>query len=129
MSDGDSPPIVFISQLGTGGDSWRPVIDQLTTGATTVTYDRPGTGDAPGRPAPNIPVSHSGFARELADLLDAGGVTDPAVIVGHSLGGNIAKGVRRARPAAVAGMAFIDRSIPQTFLWPRGRVDRRRPQG
>jgi hypothetical protein len=53
VREGKSPPAVFISQLGTGGESWQPVIDQLGCGCSAVTSDRPGNGDAPPRPAPN----------------------------------------------------------------------------
>lgn len=116
---GAGSPIVLIAQLGTGGDSWKPVVD-LLPGATVVTYDRPGTGDAPGRPAPNPPLPHSAFARELADLLDQRGITQPAVIVGHSFGGNIAKVYAGQHPDRVAGFVFVDSSIPQSFLYPEG---------
>jgi pimeloyl-ACP methyl ester carboxylesterase len=115
---GSSPPIVFIAQLGTGGDSWKPVLDRLESGATTLTYDRPGTGDAPPRPAPNPPIPHSGFARELLELLDAEGINEPAVIVGHSFGGLIARAFAGSYRQRVAGLVFVDASIPQFHLVP-----------
>lgn len=113
---GAGPPVVFIAQLGTEGDSWQPVVD-LLPGITTVTYDRPGTGDAPPRPAPNPPLPHSALARELADLLDRHRVVEPAVLAGHSLGGNIARVYAGLRPDRVAGLVFVDSSIPQSFLY------------
>lgn len=112
------PPIVFIAQLGTGGASWKPVLERLTTTGRTFTYDRPGTGSAPPRPAPNPPLPHGAFARELADLLDAEGITEPAVLVGHSFGGNILRVYASLRPERVAGIVFVDCSIPQSFLVP-----------
>lgn len=110
-------PVVFIAQLGTGGDSWKPVIEQLP-GIWAFTYDRPGTGSAPPRPAPNPPLPHSAFAKELASLLEHHGLTGPAVIVGHSVGGNIARVYAGIHPERVAGMIFVDSSIPQHFLHP-----------
>ena len=114
---GSYPPVVFIAQLGTGGDSWKPVLDRLP-GVAAFTYDRPGTGNAPGRPEPNPALPHSVFARELADLLEQHHLTRPAVVVGHSFGGNIAKVYAGQHPERIAGLVFVDSSIPQTFLHP-----------
>lgn len=118
VTAGSSPPVVFVAQLGIGGDSWGPLLDLLTTGSTTFTYDRPGTGDEPPRPAPNPPLSYGEFARELGDLLDAEGVTEPAVVVGHSFGGLIARAYAIRRPDRVAGLVCVDGSIPQFNLRP-----------
>jgi pimeloyl-ACP methyl ester carboxylesterase len=115
---GSSPPIVFIAQLGTGGDSWKPVIDLLKLGATTVTYDRPGTGDAPGRPAPNPALPYSAFADELVALLDQADISEPVVLVGHSFGGLIARMFADRNPHRLAGMVHVDGSIPRGVLWP-----------
>ncbi|MGK5682463.1 alpha/beta fold hydrolase [Actinoplanes sp. URMC 104] len=51
-----SPTVVFISQLGTDGDSWQPVINLIRSNVPTFTYDRPGTGTRPPRPEPNPPL-------------------------------------------------------------------------
>ncbi|MEV6597699.1 alpha/beta hydrolase family protein [Actinoplanes sp. NPDC051346] len=114
---GEAPPVVFISQLDSGADVWEPVPGKLSTGVTTVTYDRPGTGGAPPRRALYQPLPHSAFAGELADLLDEAAVTEPAIIVGHSFGGNIARLFADRHPARVAGMVYIDCSIPRQRLW------------
>jgi hypothetical protein len=58
ITKGGGLPIALIAQLGCGGDIWKPVVDQLT-GLQVITYDRPGTGNAPPRPAPNPPVPPS----------------------------------------------------------------------
>ncbi len=63
-----------------------------------------------------MPVS--AFAQELAADLDEAGIAGPAVIVGHSFGGNIAKAFAGLFPEQVAGLVFVDSSIPQTFLHP-----------
>lgn len=112
ISTGSNPPTVFISQIGTGGDSWLPVIELLTTDPMAVTYDRPGTGDCPPRPAPNPALRHSAFADELANLLDQHGVTEPAVIVGHSIGSPIARMLADLYPHWIAGMVHVDGPDP-----------------
>ena len=118
ISNGQSPPVVFIAQLGTGGDSWQPVIGLLTCSATTCTYDRPGTGTAPPRPAPNPPLPYSAFADELAALLADHDVVEPVVVVGHSVGDLIVRVFASRYPDRVAGVVHIDGSIPRLNLWP-----------
>jgi pimeloyl-ACP methyl ester carboxylesterase len=114
---GAQPPIVFIAQLGGPGSGWRPVLDQMATGSTTLVYDRPGTGDAPPRPAPNPPLPYSAFAEELATVLDEGNIVEPAVVVGHSIGGHIARAFTSRWPDRCSGLVFVDASIPQFKLW------------
>jgi len=108
---------VFIAQLGGLGQRWRPVLDRLTTGSATFAYDRRGLGDAPPRPAPNPPLPYGVFADELAALLDEHRVVEPAVLVGHSIGGHIARVFAGQLPDRVAGLVFVDASIPQFKLW------------
>ncbi len=110
-------PIVFISALGEPGRYWQPVLD-LLPGLTTVTYDRPGTGATPHRTPPNPPLPYSAFADELATLLDERGVTEPAVIVGHSIGSLIARVYAARHPHRVAGLVHVDGSIPQFHVVP-----------
>lgn len=114
---GIAPPVVFVAQLGTGGDSWKPVLERLP-GVHAFTYDRPGTGSAPPRPAPNPPLPPSAFGSELAALLESKGLTEPAVIVGHSFGGHIARMYAARHPDRVAGLVLVDASIPQFHLMP-----------
>ena len=120
---GNQPTVVFIAQLGTGGSSWRPVIDLFRAGSATFTYDRPGTGNCPPRPTPNPPLPYSVFADELIGLLDDQGISDPAVIVSHSIGCLIARVFAHHHPGRGAGMVFIDGSIPRRSLWPAGPLD------
>jgi len=120
VNAGSSPPVVFISQLGTGGAAWKPVIDLLATSPVTVTYDRPGTGDAPARPAPNPPLPYGAFADELAALLDEHGVSERAVVVSHSVGSLIARVFADRHLRRVAGLVHVDGSIPRLSLWPFG---------
>jgi len=117
LAPGASPPIVFVAQLGAGGDSWKPVLERLRD-VNAFTYDRPGTGVAPPRPAPKAPLPYSVFADELADLLDQHGIAEPAIIVGHSVGSHIARLFAARYPRRLAGFVAVDGSIPQFKLWP-----------
>ncbi|WP_045740829.1 alpha/beta fold hydrolase [Actinoplanes rectilineatus] len=117
ITDGSGPPIVLISQLDSSADIWAPLLPHLD-GLRTVTYDRPGTGSAPPRPAPNPPIPHSGFARELAGLLRWHDVREPAILVGHSFGALIARAYAATWPDRVAGLVIVDGAIPQFHLMP-----------
>jgi pimeloyl-ACP methyl ester carboxylesterase len=118
MRAGAPPLIVFVSALGYSGESWKPVVDRLP-GAAVFAYDRPACGDAPPRPAPNPPLPFSAFADELAALLDAYAVTEPFVLVGHSIGASIARVFADRYPHRVAGAVFLDASLPQSLTWPQ----------
>ena len=108
-------PIVFVSQLGCGADIWKPVLDYMA-GYDTVTYDRPGTGSALPRPAPNPAIPHSVFAAELAGVLNQRQVNSPVVLVGHSFGGLIARVFAATWPGRIAGLVMVDSSIPPMHL-------------
>ncbi|MFI5497041.1 alpha/beta fold hydrolase [Actinoplanes sp. NPDC051859] len=117
LQPGAEPRVVFVSQLALGGAGWSVVAERLTCGAATVMYDRPGTGDAPPRPAPNPDLPPSAFADELARLLDEAGITQPVVVVGHSFGGNIVRLFAGRHPERVAGLVYLDCSVPRQRLW------------
>jgi pimeloyl-ACP methyl ester carboxylesterase len=116
--DGRNPPVVLVSSLGDPASYWKQVIRQLGTGPRVISYDRPGIGDSPPRPAPNPPVSYGRFAAELAALLDHLGVSVPVVLVGHSFGSLIIRVFAGAYPGRVGGMVHVDGSLPRLFLWP-----------
>jgi pimeloyl-ACP methyl ester carboxylesterase len=116
--DGRNPPVVLVSALGDPASYWKQVIRRLSTGPRVISYDRPGIGASPPRPAPNPPVSYRRFAAELAALLDHLGVSVPAVLVGHSFGSLIIRVFAGAYPGRVGGMVHIDGSLPRLFLWP-----------
>lgn len=111
------PTIVFVSQLGSGGAAWQPVLDRLDAGAEVFTYDRPGTGDAPPRPEPNPPLPYSAMAAELEALLDDRG-PGAVVLVGHSIGSLITRMFADRNPDRIAGIVHLDGSIPRVNTWP-----------
>jgi pimeloyl-ACP methyl ester carboxylesterase len=120
ITPGDDPPIVLIAGLGFPGSYWQPVIELLRAGSATITYDRPGTGAAPQRPDPKQPVPYGVLAEELEALLDEAGVTEPAVVVGHSMGSNVARVYAGRHPSRVAGLVHVEGSIPRLSLFDDG---------
>ncbi|MDQ4118556.1 MAG: alpha/beta hydrolase, partial [Actinomycetota bacterium] len=74
-------------------------------------YDRPGTpvGEGPSRSDPiEQPANAEGMVRDLHALLDAAGVAEPIVVVGHSAGGLAARLYASTYPDAVAGIVLVD---------------------
>lgn len=116
ITPGDDPPVVLVAGLGFAKETWRPVIERLAPRTSAFAYDRPGIGEAPGRADPARPISYGVMAQELATLLDRSGVDAPAVLVGHSMGANIVRVYAGRHPARVAGLVFVDGSLPRLSL-------------
>jgi pimeloyl-ACP methyl ester carboxylesterase len=116
--NGADPAVVFVSQMSAAGSSWKPVTELLDTNPTVVTYDRPGIGDSPPRPAPNPPLPYGAFADELAAMLDRLRLPRPVIAVGHSAGSLIVRAFAVRHPSRVAGMVHVDGSLPRLALWP-----------
>ncbi|MET8540197.1 alpha/beta hydrolase [Kitasatospora sp. NPDC004799] len=102
---GDAVPVVLIAGCGTTALSWSAVLPELARYGRVVAYDRAGLGaSAPERgAAPSL----DGQIADLAALvrhLDAG----PALLVGHSWGGQLAQLLAWQRPELVAGLVLVD---------------------
>lgn len=77
--------------------------------AHALAVDLPGYGDSRSIGAP---LSIDGHARVVAELL-AG--SDPAVLVGNSMGGAIAARVAASRPELVRGLVLVSSALPLPF--------------
>lgn len=119
--DGNTGPVVVLcSGLGGRQLHWSDAAANLACDHTVVRFDRPGT-----------PVTHTsapstrtvrGEAGRIAAVLDAVGRSDPAVLVGHSVGGFYAEGFARLYPRRTRGLLLLDSSIaaehPRRFALP-----------
>ena len=121
-----SPTVVFVSGGGDRAETWSKTLDpskQSVLPAIAQTnrvcaYDRPGTLLATGEGAEDFEPSRSDpvpqpttlqdGARDLHALLSASGERGPYVVVGHSLGGAIAKLYASEYPQDVSGLVLID---------------------
>ncbi len=118
VTPGDDPPVVLVAALGLGRASWHPVIDRLAGKSATLAYDRPGTGEAPARADPAEPISYGLLADELAGVLEESGLAGPVVLAGHSMGSNVVRVFAGRYPARVAGLVFVDGSLPRLAMRP-----------
>ncbi|HKP18300.1 MAG TPA: alpha/beta hydrolase [Gaiellaceae bacterium] len=88
---------------GTSARIWGGVADELADGYTVVTYDLRGTG---GSERPPGPYSLDDFVGDLRGLVEAHGLTSPA-LVGHSFGGSIALAYTARYPDKVSAVVSI----------------------
>ncbi|MGA5817392.1 alpha/beta fold hydrolase [Kitasatospora sp. NPDC094028] len=99
------PPVVLIAGCGDSSLAWAPVLPELAEHGRVVAYDRAGLGASePRRGAgPDLDAQVADLAA-LVRRLDAG----PAVLVGHSWGGQLAQLLAWQRPELVAGLVLVD---------------------
>ncbi len=114
---GDGVPILFIHGGGDNGRSWADQIERLSPWFHCITYDRRGYRHSPlGEVLKNTTELHADDAAALIRMLELA----PCIVVGLSLGGNIAVDIVRRYPKLVRGAVF---SEPGLFaLDPEGAV-------
>jgi pimeloyl-ACP methyl ester carboxylesterase len=113
---GEGPPIVFCHGWALDSSLWHPAMTLAAqAGFTAIAYDRRshGRSDDPGRG-----YDYDTLADDLADVMEAFGVTD-ATMVGHSMGnGEIARYVTRHGAARVARIVMCAPSLPFALKTP-----------
>lgn len=105
-----SPTVVMDAGAGGIGLSWelvRPTIAKITR---VVTYDRAGLGWSDPGPKPRKADT---MADELHTLLKNANIENPYILVGHSLGGVVARQFAAKYPGEVAGLVMVDSAHEQ----------------
>jgi pimeloyl-ACP methyl ester carboxylesterase len=118
---GEGPPLLFIHGLSGHWPNWLEQLPafagtRTAAGHRVLTLDLPGFGHSP---MPPEPISISGYARTLEQLLDAHGIS-AAAVVGHSMGGFIAAELAIAFPQRVERLALVSPAGLSTYGDPRG---------
>jgi pimeloyl-ACP methyl ester carboxylesterase len=98
------PAVVILHGAGDCSYSWMQIRKELAAFTRVITYDRAGMGSSESGPAPT--ASHT--VSELHAVLHKAGIPGPYILVGHSLGGLIARLYAVQHPADVAGLVFLD---------------------
>lgn len=106
---GTGPPIVFLHGNPTSSYLWRHILERVAPHGRCIAPDLIGMGESD-----KLPDSGPGryrFAEHrdfLAGLLDALGVREDVVVVGHDWGGVLGIDWARRRPGAVRGIAYLE---------------------
>jgi pimeloyl-ACP methyl ester carboxylesterase len=112
---------VLIAGAGDFSFDWGLVQPRVSRFARVCSYDRAGL--AWSQPGP-IPRTMLQDASELHALLRAAGVKPPYVLVGHSVGGLIARVYAGRYPREVAAMVLVDPTHEDTTLMYQGKLVR-----
>lgn len=101
---GAQPCLVFVHGFLDEGSVWRPLLDELQSRIRLKAYtpDLPGMGS---RAEDATPRDLHELARSVLEVVDR--IGGAIVIVGHSMGTQIAELVAVARPAVVRGMILL----------------------
>jgi len=100
------PPLVlFESGFGDSSLVWNAVLPEVARFARACAYDRLGLGASGPAPLEN---SMPQMVGELRAVLEVMGPKESMVLVGHSLGGLLARLYASEYPAEVAGLVLVD---------------------
>ncbi len=102
---GDGPPIVFVHGMGTSAATWDRCMDLLADRFTVIAVDLLGHGSSPVLDDPDEYTRD----RTLSDLDDIlADLDEPAVLVGHSLGGYLALAHAATRPGITRAIVVLN---------------------
>lgn len=103
---GKGSPTVVLDAMGLGWSVyWTKVQPAIAEVTRVCSYDRAGFGWSDTGP---LPRTGERMAAELHQLLARGGIGGPYLLVGHSLGGFVARLYRHTHPSEVAGIVLVD---------------------
>lgn len=105
-----TPTVVFDSGAGGIGLAWELVRPAIAKFARVVVYDRAGLGWSDPSPKPR---RADVMAEELHTLLTNANIEGPFILVGHSLGGVVARQFAAKYPNEVAGLVMVDSAHEQ----------------
>jgi pimeloyl-ACP methyl ester carboxylesterase len=117
------PTVVLISGSGDFSFDWGLIQPPVSAFTRVCSYDL--AGFAWSDPGP-VPRTMRQEAYELHTLLTTARIKGPYILVGHSLGGLIARVYEDAYPSEVAGMLLVDATHEDTTLFLQGKPVRMR---
>ena len=107
-----TPTVVLETGLGAESDEWNTVQRTIAKVTGVVRYDRAWRGASD--PAPRPRTAHH-LADDLSALLLNAAIPGPYVLVGHSLGGLVARVFAHRYPSAVVGLVLVDAAHEDQF--------------
>ncbi len=116
-----NPTVVLIAGSGDFSFDWSLVQPDVSRVTRVCSYDRAGIAWSDPGPTPRTMRQD---AYELHKLLGAARVKGPYVLVGHSIGGLIARVYAEQYPDEVAGVVLVDPTHEDTTLMYQGKIVR-----
>ena len=110
----NKPVIVFENGRGSSFESWKGVIEEVSTESTVFAYNRPRIGKSEDD---HKPPSLKHIADNLREMLKLKGLHPPYLLVGHSFGAAYIRSFASYYPNEVAGLIFVD---PHDFTKKKG---------
>lgn len=118
---GTGPVLVFLHGWGLGYRSYKSALSRLVElGFRVLAPGLPGLGGTPDLPPDER--SLPGYARWIADFLDAVSVDEPVILVGHSFGGGVAIATAHAYPDRVNRLVLVNSIGGSAWTESRGAV-------
>jgi pimeloyl-ACP methyl ester carboxylesterase len=117
----NGPTVVLIAGAGDFSFDWGLVQPNVARFARVCSYDRAGSAWSDPGPTPRTMRQE---AYELHTLLWAAGMKGPYVLVGHSIGGLIARVYAEQYPKETVGMVLVDSTHEDTTLMYQGKLVR-----
>ena len=117
----NGPTVVLIAGAGDFSFDWGLMQPEVSRFTRVCSYDRAGLAWSDPGPTPRTMRQD---AYELHTLLKTARVQAPYVLVGHSIGGLIARVYAEQYPAEVAGMVLVDSTHEDTTLMYQGKLVR-----
>jgi pimeloyl-ACP methyl ester carboxylesterase len=115
------PTVVLIAGAGDFSFDWGLVQPDVSRFTRACSYDRAGLAWSDSGPTPRTMRQD---AYELHTLLKTARIKAPYVLVGHSVGGLIARVYAEQYPKEVAGMVLVDPTHEDTTLMYQGKLVR-----
>lgn len=115
-SQGSQRPVVFINGFRMPLSNWSKVIGYLRSkddSSAFFSYNRPGVGRSS---KADEPQTGNVAVEDIHTVLQCAGITEPVVLVAHSLGGIFANLYAREYPSMVAGLVLVDAPHPDEIL-------------
>lgn len=100
ITKGEGPLVVMIHGVGLRSEAWNGQIDALCERFRVVAIDMPGHGESP---VPTNEFKLPSYTDAIAAVID-----EPALVVGHSMGGMIALDLAHRYPDKVQGVAALN---------------------
>lgn len=103
----DGPPVVFLHGWALGSHTYKRALSRLLTrGCRVFAPALPSFGGTADLPAKDATLA--GYADWVSDFMDAVGIDEPALVIGHSFGGGVAMKLAARRREKVSYLVLLN---------------------